>query len=80
MNLHTPERHSSETRAKYRERQSESRFAVQRMTRTGPYRPPSHKEPNSRERFRRDRDFSKRVRFADALMAHWAALGRRTTN
>lgn len=73
MNLHTFERQPTESVSDYRARRSLSAKACERMTMTGPHRAPARKQPNSREHFRANHDFSKRVRFADALMAHWAA-------
>jgi hypothetical protein len=71
-NLFTPERLDGETRDDYRARRAAAKSAVRRMTAHGAGKGVSSRR-QLRDTMRSNGNMGKRIRAADALMAHWAS-------
>lgn len=79
MNTFTPERAPNETQEQYKARRLLAKSIVERMSLRGPHWPGingSTARQQLRDNMRKSGAMSKRVRFADLLMANWAAKRR----
>lgn len=79
MNTFTPERGPKETQAEYKSRRALAKAMVQRMSLRGPHWPGINgttSRQQLRDSMRKSGAMAKRTRYADTLMASWAAKRR----